>query len=398
MIDPLVEGRRLLDFARASASTPHGFLWLDDNGAPGPAQPVHTWVSARMTHCFALAHLQGEPGAEALASHGVRALTGSLRDETYDGWHSSVDVDGTPVDPHKAAYAHAFVVLAATSAVSAGIDGAEDLLTDALVVVERHFLDDQGRVVDGLDRRLDEPDPYRGANSSMHMVEAFLAAGDVTRDPRWHTRALAIAEHLVHGVAREFGYHLPEHFAPDWTPLPEYNADSPADQFRPYGCTPGHLLEWSRLLLNLEAGLPEPPAWLLPDARSLFSAATRSGWYVDGEPGFVYTVDWDHKPVIRNRLHWVHAEAVGAAAALHQRTGMDDYADWQQTFWDFIERFLVDRDGGSWHHELDEGNRPVAQLWQGKPDIYHAYQATLLPRLELSPCASVQLTRRATSG
>ena len=36
--------------------------------------------------------------------------------------------------------------------------------------------------------------------------------------------------------------------------------------FQPYGAT-GHGLEWSRLLLHLEASLADPPDWLLPAAR-----------------------------------------------------------------------------------------------------------------------------------
>lgn len=391
MTEPDAEGRRLLEFARASAETPIGFLSLDAHGAPDPTQPIQTWVTTRMTHVFALAQLRGEPDTAHLVAHGVRSLTGALRDDEYGGWHASVTADGTPVDSAKAAYPHAFVVLAASSAVAAGAEGAEALLTDSLRVVEQHFLDDNGRVVDRFDRQLCQAEGYRGANSSMHMVEAFLAAGDVTGDASWHRHALDIAEHLIHRVAREFGYQLPEHFAEDWTPLPFYNADCPADQFRPFGCTPGHLLEWSRLLLNLEAGMENAPGWLLEDARSLFQEAVSSGWYADGRPGFVYTVDWDRKPVIRNRLHWVHAEAVATAAALHRRTGVAEYDVWTRKFWDFVERFLVDPVAGSWHHELDEHNEPSAQIWQGKPDIYHAYQATLLPQLDLAPCASIQL-------
>jgi mannose/cellobiose epimerase-like protein (N-acyl-D-glucosamine 2-epimerase family) len=391
MIDPDAEGRRLLEFARASAETPIGFLSLDTHGEPDPEQPIQTWVTTRMTHVFALAQLRGEPDTARLVAHGVRSLTGALRDNEYGGWHTSVAADGTPVDSAKAAYPHAFVVLAASSAVAAGAEGAEDLLRESLGVVAQHFLDDNGRVVDRLDRQLLRAEPYRGANSSMHMVEAFLAAGDVTGDPSWHRRALDIAEHLIHRVAREAGHQLPEHFSADWTPLPHYNTDSPADQFRPFGSTPGHLLEWSRLLLNLEAGMDKPPAWLPEDARLLFDRAVTSGWCADGRPGFVYTVDWDGRPVIRNRLHWVHAEAVAAAAALHLRTGEAEYDGWTRRFWDFIERFVVDPAGGSWHHELDEHNQPSARIWRGKPDIYHAYQATLLPQLSLAPCASVQL-------
>src|SRR5512146_3295993 len=37
-----------------------------------------------------------------------------------------------------------------------------------------------------------ETEPYRGANSNMHSVEAYLAAGDATGDRVWHERALSI--------------------------------------------------------------------------------------------------------------------------------------------------------------------------------------------------------------
>jgi len=237
-----------------------------------------------------------------------------------------VAADGTPADAAKAAYPHSFVVLAASSATVAGRPGAADLLDEALDVVLRRFWDeDAGRTIESWDRGFTTPEPYRGANSSMHMVEAFLAAGDATGDPAWATRALRVCEHLVHTVAAEYGWRLPEHFTPDWRPLLEYNADRVADPFRPYGTTIGHWLEWSRLLLHLHAALAAedgaagPPRWLVDDARALFAAAVERGWAVDGADGFVYTLDWTDRPVVRSRMHWVLAEAIAAAAALAGR-------------------------------------------------------------------------------
>ena len=126
------------------------------------------------------------------------------------------------------------------------------------------------------------------------------------------------------------------------------------------------------------------PDWLLDDARQLFHSACQHGWNADGQPGIVYTLDWDNRPVVRERLHWTLAEASAAAAALWQRTGEAEYEQWGQRFWDFIDLHLIDREHGSWHHELDPNNRPSARIWPGKPDLYHAYQATLLPRLPLA--------------
>jgi mannose/cellobiose epimerase-like protein (N-acyl-D-glucosamine 2-epimerase family) len=225
----------------------------------------------------------------------------------------------------------------------------------------------------------------------MHAVEAMLAAADATGDVVWHERALAIAERVVDGFARGNGWLLPEHFDADWNPRPEYNRDNPGDQFRPYGVTIGHLLEWSRLCLHLRAALAEAaPGWLLDGAVALFGTAVAYGWSSGETPGFVYTIDWDRRPVSTERLHWVAAEATATAAALHHATGDPGYADWYRRWWQHAESF-IDRARGSWHHELDSANRPSATIWQGKPDVYHPFQATLIPRLPLAPTLAAAL-------
>ena len=70
-------------------------------------------------------------------------------------------------------------------------------------------------------------------------------------------------------------------------------------------------------------------------------------------------------------------------AALAARTGDTSYITWIDTWWDFIETHFVASPGGrpeNWQHELDASNRPIAQVWSGKPDVYHGYQALLLTR------------------
>jgi mannose/cellobiose epimerase-like protein (N-acyl-D-glucosamine 2-epimerase family) len=219
----------------------------------------------------------------------------------------------------------------------------------------------------------------------MHSVEAMLAVGDATGDAEWHARAARTCE-LVVGLAASYDGRLPEHFGTDWSPDLELNRDQPDDPFKPFGATVGHGLEWSRLLLHVEAALgAEAPAGLLETSRLLFDRAVADGWHVDGAPGFVYTTDWEGRPVVRTRMHWVAAEAVSAAAALHRRTGEGAYAQRYAEWWAYVVEHLRDTRLGSWHHELDPANRPQATVWPGKPDLYHAVQATLLPRLPLAP-------------
>ena len=381
------EARSLTAFARPSFRPAGGFAWLDLQGRPDPTEPVYTWITCRMTYVFALAHLRGEDGAAELVDHGVAALAGPLRDQVNDGWYASIDTDNEPLDTTKAAYPHAFVVLALCAAKLAGRPRAAELLDEALAVITTHFWDDAaGRTHESYNRDWSVEEEYRGANSSMHMVEAFLAAADATGDRRWAERAERIAEHLIHEVAAARDWRLPEHYTPGWEPLLEYNADHPDDQFRPYGSTIGHWLEWSRLLLHIESALGDgAPSWLRADAISLFGAAVERGWAIDGADGFVYTIAWDDKPVVRTRMHWVVAEAIAAAAVLGERTGDPMYETWYRTFWEYAERYLIDAEHGGWHHELDPSNVPAPSTWLGKPDVYHAYQATLIPQLPLRP-------------
>ncbi|MOA09023.1 putative sugar isomerase YihS [compost metagenome] len=151
------------------------------------------------------------------------------------------------------------------------------------------------------------------------------------------------------------------------------------------------------MLVHLEAalvlaGMPAP-GWLVVDAQRLFASNCLHAWHVDGAPGLVYTLDWGNQPVVRQRLHWVHCEASAAASTLLKRTGEAQYETWYRCFWEYSERYLIDRVHGSWHHELDPFNCPSAEIWGGKPDLYHAWQAVLIPRLPLAPSLASALAR-----
>lgn len=390
------------DLLRFAAGSRHelGFGWLDDAGQLDPSRPVELWITCRMTHTFSLGYLadelpaRGGPSKQelfALAEHGVRALGTSLVDREQGGWFSAVDNEG-PVNTAKQAYGHAFVLLAASSAVAAGVPEALDILDEAIAIHDRYFWDEAvGLSVEEWDRAWTQLDDYRGVNANMHTVEAYLAIGDVTAEPAWHARAGRIAAHVV-GWARDNDWRIPEHFDADWQPMPEHNRDDPAHPFRPYGATVGHGLEWARLLVAVAESLDEAaPGGLVEAAVALTDRAVSDGWAVDGADGFVYTTDWQGRPVVRTRMHWVLTEAVNTATVLHRVTGDQHYLHDVARWWAYAERFLVDHDRGSWRHELDPQNQPSAKVWPGKPDVYHAYQAAVLPEVPTAPAFAAAL-------
>ncbi|CCH78206.1 Uncharacterized sugar isomerase yihS [Nostocoides japonicum T1-X7] len=392
--------RDLLAFGRRSGAPDGGASWLTDDGYPWPERGVHTWITARTVHVYGLGAMLGIPGCRGVAEQALAGLLpgGPLHDAEFGGWFAEVsasgEAGGTGAD--KAAYAHAFVVLAAATGACAGLDGARALLDEAgSVLLERFWDEEVGLLVDTWNRDFSVRDPYRGLNATMHGVEAMLSAADVTGDPDWLRRAVRICSAVV-GFAEANRWRFPEHYDATWSPRLDLNADRPDDPFKPFGATVGHGLEWSRLLLHLEAscaarGVPVEVD-VVGAARHLYARAVEDGWSVDGAPGFVYTTDWDGTPVVRTRMHWVVAEAIGAAAALHERTGETAYATDYARWWDYAATYLVDHEQGSWHHELAPDNSPSARVWPGKPDLYHAVQATLIPRLPLTPAMATAVS------
>lgn len=371
---------RLLDFAARSRLPQGGFGYLGDDGRVLPGRPVETWIVARMTHVFGLAHLLGRPGADDLVRHGLAALTdGPLHDGEHGGWRAGTD------DDTKAAYVHAFVVLAGSTATVAGVAGGPELLAEGLDVWQGRFWDDDaGLAVEEWDRAWSRPAGYRGINANMHGVEAALAAADATADgataDRLRGQALRTTERVVHGWARAGDWRLPEHFTSDWEPLPDYNRDDPAHPFRPYGVTIGHQFEWSRLALHLRAarGNGSGEEWLLEDARALFDAAAERGWAADGHDGFPYTLGWDDRPVVAARMHWVLCEAIAAAAVLAEVTGEARYRELAGRWRAHGEERFADPSTGNWHHELTPTGEVGAGTWIGQPDAYHLAQMLLL--------------------
>lgn len=383
--------RALLSFTRRSMRADGGFIWLDDAGEPDRDKQLELWINARMTYVFALAHLAGEPDSLELATHGVQALSTLFHDDVNGGWYDEVDWDGLTTDTTKRCYGHAHVLLAATVASTAGAAGAEALLEEATRVHRTHFWDhDAGRCREELSQDWSSVDPYRGANSNMHTVEAYLFAADVTGDKAWRDRALSICERIIGIHARGHDWRIPEHYDPDWTPVPEYNDDQPADPFRPYGATPGHAFEWARLLIQLASSLESPRPWMEEAAEALFARAVEDA-VDDDTPALGYTTDWHGEPVVAERFHWVIAEAVLAAEALHAYTGKAVYAGMAQRWWSDIADHFVDDATGSWHHELSPAMAPSTRTWRGKPDAYHAFNALTFPSLPLSPSAALTI-------
>ena len=377
----------LLAFGHQFPSPGGGSYYLGDDGTPWKDRPRETWITSRMCHVYSLGAMLGHEGSEALADAALKGLTGELHDDEHGGWYAGLTADGD-ILPDKQCYAHAFVILAASSAMLAGRPLAKELLKDALRIYDKFFWQDEiGLSVDKWNTEFTELDDYRGINANMHTVAAFLAVADALGDENYRVRAGRIISHIV-VWAKENNWRIPEHFTSDWQMDLECNKDRPDDQFKPYGATPGHGIEWARLITQWAVSTyrkydNENAKDYIKIAEKLYNTAVSDAWDVDGAPGICYTTNWEGKPIVHDRMHWTLAEAINTSAVLYRVTGNEKYKNDYAKFMEYLDEKVLDHKNGSWFHQLDRNNNLLGTVWPGKSDLYHALQAMMIPYNEL---------------
>lgn len=390
-------GNGILYFGRKFPSPGGGAYYLGDDGTPWTDRNRETWITSRMLHVYSIGTFLGFPGSAELADAALKGLTGELHDDVNGGWYAGITADGE-ILPTKQCYAHAFVILAASSAVLAERPGAKELLDEALATYDKFFWnEEEGLSCDTWNTEFTELSTYRGLNANMHTVEAFLAAADVTGDEKYRARAGRIIDKVL-VWAEDNNWRIPEHYNAQWIADLECNKEKPDDPFKPYGATPGHGIEWSRLItqwaLSTYKFNPSAAENYLGAAQNLFDRAIEDAWNADGAPGICYTTDWEGKPVVHDRMHWTLAEAINTSAVLAKGTGNAKYRNLYAEFMQYLDEKVLDHVNGNWFHQMNEKNEVIGTVWPGKSDLYHAFQATLIPyanfRLSITPAVKAE--------
>lgn len=374
--------KNLLNFGKNFLSPGGSSYFLGDDGTPWKDRNRETWITSRMIHVYSMGSMLGDKESPALVHGAVQGLLGELKDCENGGWYPGITPDNK-ILPDKQCYAHAFVLLAASSALLAGEKDAEMLLEDALELFDKRFWDEkQGLTYDTWNTEFTVLNDYRGLNANMHTVEAFLAVADAVKEEKYRVRAGRIIDHVIEWASSN-DWRIPEHFTKEWKADLNCNKEHPADRFKPYGATPGHGIEWARLIVQWAYSFYKDDLnaaeTYLQAAEKLYNRAVEDAWDVDGNPGIVYTTDWDGTPVVRDRMHWTLAEAINTSAILWHITHKRKYAEDYEEFLRYLDDKVLDHKNGSWFHQLDENNNVIGTVWPGKSDIYHAFQATWIP-------------------
>lgn len=337
------------------------FHYYKDDGTIYDRSHRHLVSSTRFVFNYAMAAREFEDKrAEYLdaARHGLRYLREVHRDAASGGYAWTIR-DGKAEDRTYHAYGVAFVLLAYSTALKAGLTEVRPWMDETWELLEKRYWDaDFGLYRDEADEHWNFSS-YRGQNANMHMCEAMLAAYQASDEPRYLERALTLADNMTRRQAAKAEGLVWEHYDVDWNIDWKYNLDNPKHLFRPWGFQPGHQTEWAKLLLILEPLLLErnrEEKWLVPTAQHLFDVALDRSW--DKQyGGMAYGFAPDGTVCDDDKYFWVQAESLAAAALLHARTGDAKYDEWYQKLWAYSWEHFVDHKYGAWYRILTRDNR-----------------------------------------
>lgn len=373
----------ILSFYLPRAIDPSGGMFhaLRDDGTVFDRHTRHLVSSTRFVYTCAMA-VRSQPSDlhRRALSHAFDFLRRVHCDPATGGYAWVLDWRNgrkTVLDATNHAYGLAFVLLAHAHAHMAGLADAYAGIAETYTLLERHFWEpSQGLYADEADRHWVLAD-YRGQNANMHLCEALLAAYDATGETRYLFRAEQLADNITGRQTALAGGLVWEHYHADWSVDWDYNRDDQTNIFRPWGFQPGHLTEWTKLLLQLHERRHRDD--LVSRARHFFDTAMAKAW--DTEHGglfYGFSPEGFDGPAIcdSDKYFWVQAESLAAAARLAKTTGEARYWATYDRLWTYAWNHFVDHEHGAWWRILGADNRKLSDEKSppGKVD-YHTMGA-----------------------
>ena len=327
--------------------------------------PRHSVLAARILWTFAAA-------AEAVPTHRERhlatarraldVLTGPMWDVQHGGVYWSLDASGAVADDRKQVYAQAFAVYAL--ACWARVTGDDSALERALwlaAAVDASARDrEYGGYIEALSRdwtptdrmALSEVDPDvpKSMNTNLHVLEALTELLRASSSPTVAESLETLLRTVLDSVMQAAPFpHCALYFDESW--------DSRSD-----GVSYGHDIEGSWLLWDAwealaACGLDDADLeWNTREAAlDLAEAVRHRGVAADGAVLYAGT---HAGPTDLDRHWWPQAEGVVGWLNAFQLAGRAEDRAAALRAWDYIERHVIDREGGEWFARLDANNTP----------------------------------------
>ncbi|WP_157956933.1 AGE family epimerase/isomerase [Salinicola aestuarinus] len=363
---------RIVQFYHPRCIDTHsGFYhYFTDDGQTYNPLRRHLLSSAGFVSLYAdEARRSGSGEALGWTRHGLRYLA-SAHFETRTRDYAWMLDHGEPVSKTHRATGLAAVLGAYAAAAKAGIEEAVAMLKLELSRLQTRYFDgSQCLYVDETDG-LGQWTLRRSARTQHDVLKALMAAFEVTRDPALLERALAVTTVVWQRLAPAGDGWLWPHYDAEWHPDFEFHRDEIDDRLQPWGFQIGEQMAWARLLATLFSHFPGK-GWLLECSQRLFTESMAAGWDARNG-GLIQSVNFDRTPLVRDKLSWVQAEGLAAAAELQALTNEARFGRALDRLMSTVWQHFIDHTHGGWYDRLTPDNRRYSREKSRPPKVDQA--------------------------
>lgn len=326
---------------------------VDNENRVYPAAPKGAVLNARILWAFSAAYNYNRRGEYlALATRAYDYIRDHFIDPAYGGVYWSVDHAGNLLDGRKQVYALAFC-LYGLSEYYAACNNAEALrlalqLFDAIETHSYHqpfggYLEAFERNwAEAADQRLSAKDANekKTMNTHLHIIEAYANLYKVQPSPQLKERIAALLQ-LFHTYFIDAAtHHLKLFFDEAW-------------QEKPGVVSYGHDIEAAWLLLHCAETIADE-RWISIFESHAVNIADAAARGLDTDGGLWYEYLPQQHTLVKEKHWWPQAEAMVGFYNAYQLTGSTLYRQRSLESWLFIQRCLLDKQGGEWYWGVRE--------------------------------------------
>lgn len=328
-------------------------------------------LNARILWTFAAAAKNyPDKGYEEIAHKAYRVVSEDFADQEHGGFYMELDSDNGVANDIKHTYAQAFVIYALSKYYE---------FNPATEVMDRiqeffYFLDKKTKDPDHKgyresftrdwtiyeENRMADNNEPKSMNTHLHLLEAYAAVYKIWKDALVKQRLTELLELFIYNIIREDG-HLGIFFTEEFIETESSKAI----------CSFGHDIEASWLvweaaeILGNEALIAKTKPLILKMADAVLRVA------VDKDGGLFLESTRFGSHVRTNKHWWLQAETLVGFMNSYQLTGDQKYWDTVKLSWDFIDKHVIDHEGGEWFTKVNRLGKPYLTEPEDDPSPYY---------------------------